>query len=136
MTNSFYQDAVKVFDNLDYKSYMREYLGKDAKYLKWLYDRKYYFIACEFMAMLEEFDRFISNERDEFEPTSAYLRNGYERSLSNKYRKCLKDTLIYKYDLRWDDWDKIDEEIFNHKNYSAQRWIDEYKILNEEREVK
>ena len=93
MTN-FYKDAAKVFDNLDYKSYMREYLRRDVN----LYDKKYYFIACEFMAMLEEFDRFISNERDEFEPTSAYLRNGYERGLSNKYRKCLKDTLIYKYD--------------------------------------
>lgn len=134
MTNSFYQDAVKVFDNLDYKSYMREYLGTNVDLCE--YDKKYYFIACELMAMLEEFDRFISDERDEFEPTSAYLRNGYERGLSNKYRKCLKDALIYKYDLRWNDWDKIDEEIFNHKHYSAQQWIDEYKILNEEREVK
>lgn len=132
MTNSFYQDAVKVFDNLDYKSYMREYLRRDTN----LYDKKYYFIACEFMAMLEEFDRFISNERDEFDITSAYLRNGYERSLSNKYRKCLKDTLIYKYDLRWGDWEEVDKEIFNHKHYSAQQWIDEYKMLDEEREVK
>ena len=129
MTNSFYKNAEKLFDNLDYKSYMREYLGRDAKYL---YDKKYYFIACEFMAMSEEFNRFISNERDEFDITSAYLRNGYERSLSNKYRKCLKDTLIYKYDLYWNDWEEVDKEIFNHKNYSAQHWIDEYTRLDEE----
>ena len=97
--------------------------------------KKYYFIACEFMTMSEEFDRFISNERDEFEPTSAFLRNGYERKLSDKYRKCLKDTLIYKYDLCLNDWDKVREEIERHRSYSAQHWIDEYRILDEKGEI-
>ena len=131
MINSFYENTIKEFSNLDYKSYMREYLGRDVKYL---YDKKYYFIACEFMAMSEEFDRFISNERGQFDPTCAFLRNSYEKKLSNDYAKCLKNALAYKYELY--SWSEVQEEIKRHSNYSAQHWIDEYKILDEEREVK
>lgn len=90
-------------------------------------NNKYYFIACEYQSMLEEFDRFLSNARNETDLTSAFLRNGWEHKLSHNYSRCLKDAMIYKYNIY--DWNNVIDEINKHSNYSAQKWINEYETL-------
>lgn len=103
-------------------------------------DDVYFKYHCFYNAQTELYDRTLTNERDRYDATSAFIGScGEIRSLSN-----LNATLLY-------DWCKkqIEEKtklqfdveqwrnsVKRYYNLSAQGWIDLYKHLVEIGEYK
>lgn len=97
----------------------------------WIKDGKneYYYLACEYMARTELYDRTLTNERSPFDSSSAFLSNGRLRNISNEY--CIKLRKYYT-EICGGTFGFIKEEINKHTYYSAQMWIDEYNRLKRE----
>ena len=88
----------------------------------------YYEFACAYMAKTELYDRSLTNLREYFEPTSAFVWQPHLKRLSVEYAFELRKF----YGKLCGGWHLIDEEIKKHNKYSAQRWVDEYYRLRDE----
>ena len=89
-------------------------------------DNEYYKLACEYMALTELYDRTLTDERCEYDTTSAYLSTKYQKQMSLKYAVQLRKKICKENDIRWVE---ILTEIKKHSEYNSQRWIDEYYRL-------
>ena len=85
-----------------------------------------YKMACLYMGKTELYDRTLTELRSPFDPTSAFLKNTYERNMSNAYAKKIRMEISKNncYPLCC-----IKQEINKHSYYSAQKWVDEYLRL-------
>lgn len=86
-----------------------------------------YYIACEYMARTELFDRAMPHKFfTSCDPTSAIVHPLYcSWSYDNSRR--VKTELIKEYCVDWNDV----REIIKKHHYTAQQWIDEWKRLRE-----
>lgn len=84
-----------------------------------------YKAACEYMAKTELYDRTLTRQRSQHDPTEAFIV-GYARGLSNAFASNLRREMTKKYNIMSFE---LMEEINRHKSYSAQMWIDEYERL-------
>ena len=74
--------------------------------------------------LTEIYDRRLSDLRSEYDPTEAFVPanlNRYSNYNAIKLRNKIIESGISYIDLR--------QEIGKHLNYSAQKWVDEYKRL-------
>lgn len=85
-----------------------------------------YRLACLYMGMTEEYDRSLTDMRDRYDPTEAFLYYSYIRSESNRYARAVRNKIIEDYCVLWKE---IQNEIRRHNNYSAQHWVDEYERI-------
>lgn len=83
----------------------------------------YYYLACQYMAETEIFDRHMTSKRSPFDKTSAWLTNREQVKMSVNYAKDFRE----KYRTIWH---KINAEIEKHQFYTAQMWVDEWHRLN------
>lgn len=85
-------------------------------------DTGVYKYACWYMAQTEIYDRLLTHRRSEHDPTEAFLVGSLQRLNSNEYALWLRRLLGR-------GWIRVQEEIKRHRNYSAQKWIDEYERI-------
>ena len=97
----------------------------------------YYKVRCYYNAQTELYDRTLTDEREPWDNTSAFIYNGYIRKLSNEYaihlyRFCKRvlslQNLYQKFDYNM--WKST-----NNNKYKAQYWIDEYERLKSNGEL-
>ena len=93
-----------------------------------LIEELYYKVRCYYNAQTELYDRTLTDEREPWDNTSAFVHNVYVRKLSNEYaiylyRFC-KRVLIQELhtSFNYNTWASI-----NDNRYKAQYWIDEYE---------
>lgn len=89
-------------------------------------DNEYYFMACEYMAKTELFDRGLTSCRSPYDNTEAFIHQPYLRRSSNEYAVTLKKHYT---ELLGGTWLPIQREINKFDRYTAQKWIDEYNRL-------
>ena len=96
----------------------------------------YYKVRCYYNAQTELYDRTLTDEREPWDNTSAFIHNGYIRKWSNEYaiylyRFC-KRVLIQELHTSFNHntWTSI-----NDNRYKAQYWIDEYERLKSNGEL-
>lgn len=97
----------------------------------------YYKVRCYYNAQTELYDRTLTDEREPWDNTSAFIHNGYIRKLSNEYA-------IYLYGFckrvlsSQEPHQKFDYNMWkstNNNRYKAQYWIDEYERLKSNGEL-
>ena len=95
----------------------------------------YFKIHCLYNAKTEIYDRTLTDRRDRYDPTSAYIGCSYEvRSASNNYAFSLNQWCkkkIVQETGRPFDIQKWRESIRGYWNLSAQGWIDLYEYIVE-----
>lgn len=100
------------------------------------YENVYFKMHCLYNAKTEIYDRSLTNIRDKYDSTSAYI--GEIRSKSNSYAFRLyswcKDIII-KETGRSFDFNMWKESVSKYMNLSAQGWIDLYEYLVENGEI-
>lgn len=101
-----------------------------------LIEELYYKVRCYYNAQTELYDRTLTDEREPWDNTSAFVHNVYVRKLSNEYaiylyRFC-KRVLIQELhtSFNYNTWASI-----NDNRYKAQYWIDEYERLKSNGEL-
>lgn len=98
------------------------------------YDDVYFKFHCLYNAKTEMYDRTLTDQRDRYDPTSAYIAQPWERRCSNKYafdlhRQCRNKIMsITKKAFSYKTWKKC---ISKYYGLSAQGWIDLYNNLVE-----
>ena len=85
-----------------------------------------YRLACLYMGMTEEYDRSLTDMRDRYDQTEAFLYCNEMSSESNRYAAFVRNKIMKDYCIGWKE---IQSEIRRHDNYSAQHWIDEYERI-------
>lgn len=85
-----------------------------------------YALACLYMGMTEEYDRSLTDMRDRYDQTKAFLYCNDIRSESDGYAKAVRNKITEDYRIGWKE---IRIEICIHNNYSAQHWINEYERI-------
>lgn len=85
-----------------------------------------YTLACLYMGMTEKYDRSLTDMRDRYDQTEAFLCCNDTRSESNRYAKAVKNKIIEDYYIPWEE---IHDEIHRHINFSAQHWVNEYERI-------
>lgn len=85
-----------------------------------------YSLACLYMGMTEEYDRSLTDMRDRYDPTEAFLYCNKIHSESNRYAAFVRNKTMKDYCIGWKE---IQSEICRHNNYSAQHWINEYERI-------
>ena len=85
-----------------------------------------YALACLYMGMTEEYDRSLTDMRDRYDQTEAFLYCNEMRLESNRYAAFVRNKIMKDYCILWEE---IQSEIRRHDNYSAQHWINEYKRI-------
>lgn len=85
-----------------------------------------YRLACLYMGMTEEYDRSLTDMRDRYDPTKAFLYYNDIRSESNRYAKAVRNKITKDCPILWKE---IQDEIHRHINFSAQHWVDEYERI-------
>ena len=97
----------------------------------------YYKVRCYYNAQTELYDRTLTDEREPWDNTSAFIYNGYIRKLSNEYA-------IYLYRFckhvlsSQEPHQKFDHNMWksaNNNKYKTQCWIDEYERLKSNGEL-
>lgn len=78
------------------------------------------------MGMTEEYDRSLTDMRDRYDQTEAFLYCNEIRSESNKYATFVRNEIMKDYCILWKE---IQNEIHKYNNYSAQHWVDEYERI-------
>lgn len=78
------------------------------------------------MGMTEEYDRSLTDMRDRYDQTEAFLYCNKIHSESNRYASFVRNKIMKDYRILWEE---IQNEIRRHNNYSAQHWIDEYERI-------
>lgn len=103
-------------------------------------DDIYFKMHCLYNAETELYDRLLTNMRDKHDSTEAYIGCSNEvMSKSNAYAKRLyrwcRNNIEYETGRPFDSvlWK---ESIRGYVNLSAQGWIDLYKQLLSEKEIK
>ena len=100
-----------------------------------IFNNIYFKIHCLYNAKTEIYDRTLTDRRDRYDPTSAYIGCSYEvRSASNNYAFSLyqwcKKKIVQETGRPF-DIQKWRESIREYWNLSAQGWIDLYEYLVE-----
>lgn len=97
----------------------------------------YYKVRCYYNAQTELYDRTLTDEREPWDNTSAFIYNGYIRKLSNEYAiylyrfcKCVLSLQEPHQKFDYNMWKST-----NNNRYKAQYWIDEYKKLKSNGEL-
>ena len=97
----------------------------------------YYKVRCYYNAQTELYDRTLTDEREPWDNTSAFIYNGYIRKLSNEYA-----IHLYRFCKRvlslQDSHQNFDYNMCkstNNNKYKAQYWIDEYERLKSNGEL-
>lgn len=85
-----------------------------------------YSLACLYIGMTEKYDRSLTDMRDRYDQTKAFLYCNEMRSESNRYAAFVRNKIMKDYCILWEE---IQSEICIHNNYSAQHWIDEYERI-------
>lgn len=85
-----------------------------------------YELACLYMGMTEEYDRSLTDMRDRYDQTKAFLYCNDIRSESNRYAKAVRNKITEDCHILWKE---IQDEIHRHNNFSAQHWVDEYERI-------
>lgn len=85
-----------------------------------------YALACLYMRMTEEYDRFLTDVRSRYDQTKAFLYCNEIRSGSNRYATFVRNKIVKEYCIMWKE---IQSEIRRHNNFSAQHWVDEYERI-------
>lgn len=85
-----------------------------------------YELACLYMVMTEEYDRFLTDVRSRYDQTKAFLYCNEIRSGSNRYAAFVRNKIVKEYCIMWKE---IQSEIRRHNNFSAQHWVDEYERI-------
>lgn len=85
-----------------------------------------YALACLYIGMTEEYDRSLTDIRDRYDLTEAFLYYNDIHSESNRYAAFVKNKIMKDYCVLWKE---IQSEIRRHNSYSAQHWIDEYERI-------
>lgn len=88
----------------------------------------WYKLLCYYNAKTELYDRKLTDIRSPYDKTEAYIITPKQRELSNKYSINLRKNIIQITDDLMIPNDYI--KFNNNRNYSAQRWIDEYELFN------
>lgn len=100
-------------------------------------ENTYYKVRCYYNAKTELYDRTLTDEREPWDNTSAFIHNGYIRKLSNEYA-------IYLYRFckhvlsSQEPHQKFNHNMWkstNNNKYKAQYWIDEYERLKSNGEL-
>lgn len=86
----------------------------------------HYALACLYMGMTEEYDRSLTDMRDRYDPTEAFLYCKEICSESNRYAKAVRNKITKDCPILWKE---IQDEIHRHINFSAQHWVDEYERI-------
>lgn len=84
-----------------------------------------YKCACLYMGKTEIFDRKLTDVRNPYDDTEAWLISS-ERMISSKYCSEVLKNIRADYGYMWSE---INKEIHNHSHYNAQMWVDEYLRL-------
>lgn len=96
----------------------------------------YYKVRCYYNAQTELYDRLLTDEREPWDNTSAFVHNVYVRKLSNEYaiylyRFCKRVLIQELYtSFNHNMWTSI-----NDNRYKAQYWINEYERLKSNGEL-
>ena len=97
----------------------------------------YYKVRCYYNAQTELYDRTLTDEREPWANTSAFIHNGYIRKVSNEYA-----IYLYRFCKRvlssQESHQKFDHNMWkstNNNRYKAQYWIDEYERLKSNGEL-
>ena len=97
----------------------------------------YYKVRCYYNAQTELYDRTLTDEREPWDNTSAFIYNGYIRKLSNEYA-----IHLYRFCKRvlslQDPHQNFDYNMWkstNNNKYKTQCWIDEYERLKSNGEL-
>lgn len=97
----------------------------------------YYKMRCYYNAQTELYDRILTDEREPWDNTSAFIYNGYIRKLSNEYAiylyrfcKCVLSLQEPHQKFDYNMWKST-----NNNKYKAQYWIDEYERLKSNGEL-
>lgn len=100
-------------------------------------ENTYYKMRCYYNAKTELYDRTLTDEREHWDNTSAFIHNGYIRKLSNEYA-----IYLYRFCKRvlssQEPYQKFDYNMWkstNNNRYKAQYWIDEYERLKSNGEL-
>ena len=88
-----------------------------------------YSLACLYMGMTEEYDRSLTDMRDRYDKTKAFLYCNKIHSESNRYAAFVRNKIMEIMEDYRVPWKEIQNEIRRHNNYSAQHWIDEYERI-------
>ena len=102
-------------------------------------DNIYFKMHCMYNAKTELYDRSLTDERDKYDPTSAFIGCTTEvRSLSNLYAMTLYRNCISKIESETKapfDKDLWIRSISSYRNLSAQGWIDLYEHMVKNGEI-
>ena len=85
-----------------------------------------YRLACLYMGMTEEYDRSLTDMRDGYDQTEAFLYCNKIRLESNIYAAFVRNKIMKDYCI---EWKEIQSEIRRHNTFSAQHWINEYERI-------
>lgn len=104
-----------------------------------MFDDVYFVMHCLYNAETELYDRYLTDARDRYDPTSAWINVSNEvRSESNAYAKRLyrwcRRQIEYE-TRRPFDFMRWKQSIRGYEGLSAQGWIDLYEYLLLEREL-
>ena len=93
--------------------------------------QQWYKLLCYYYAKTELYDRTLTNARSPYDVTEAYITCSTHRIASNLYAKKTRQEVL---DMAESLNMSKDYISFNHgyKNYSAQRWIDEYEMFRKD----
>ena len=98
-----------------------------------MFDDVYFVMHCLYNAETELYDRYLTDARDRYDPTSAWINVSNEvRSESNAYAKRL-----YRWCRRQIEYETgrpfnfmlWKESVRGYDNLTAQGWVDLYKYL-------
>ena len=104
-----------------------EFVYSQGVYMDTTQENDIYYVACEYMARTELFDRAMLCEfSDPCDSTMAVVHPRY-RLWSYDNSRQMKAELIKKYRVDWMDI----REIIKEHHYTAQQWINEWKRLKE-----
>lgn len=102
-------------------------------------DNIYFKMHCMYNAKTELYDRSLTDERDRYDPTEAFIGHTTEvRSLSNLYAMTLYRNCISKIESETKapfDKDLWIRSISSYRNLSAQGWIDLYEHMVKNGEI-
>lgn len=92
-------------------------------------DKLLYELACEYQAKTEMFDRGLTTKRAWWDETEALIITPLERKLSTQYAATLRQKLSRSGYYTFEILDAT--KMF--PSYTAQRWIDEWRRIQNER---
>lgn len=101
-------------------------------------DNIYFKMHCMYNAKTELYDRSLTDERDKYDPTSAFIDvSSRVRNASNQYAKLLYENCKRSIEAETKVFFSRElwmRAISSYRNLSAQGWIDlyEYMVANGE----